>query len=118
MSEAHVLQRTLTCEHTIPDPGDDGIIIIDRQFAVVEIVSAAAEERTMAMPTTAGLICTLIMKTDGGSVDVQFSTAFNATGNVTSQFNDVNDTLLLVSVSTSSAYRWQLLVNSGTTLTS
>lgn len=116
MSEAHCLQRTLTCEHTIPDPGDAENVVVDRQFAVLEIVTATTESRTILNPTTAGIILTITLKTDGGDVAVYFQTAIDASSNTSALFDDAGDTVMVVSVSTSSAYRWQLLVNSGTTL--
>lgn len=95
------------------DPGASGTIAIDRYGEIIEMVSLAAEARTLAAPTRAGILATIRMKTDGGDITLTASAGLNVTGNTVATFADVGDQLLLISVSATTGFRWEILVNTG-----
>ncbi len=97
----------------IDDPGAGKNINIDRQLGIVEMVSATAEARTLLNPTKPGIRCIIRLKTDGGDVTLTAANGLNVAGNTTAVFADVGDQLVLVSVSHTSGYRWEILVNTG-----
>lgn len=113
MSAHNTLQQLLQADHDMPDPGDGKIIAVERQLAILELVSEDAETRTLANPERAGLWFTLRMKTDGGDVVVTAANGLNVAGNTTATFADVGDQLAMVSVSHTTGYRWEILVNTG-----
>jgi hypothetical protein len=97
----------------IVDPGAGKTIHVNKDLQVCELVTAAAEARTLANPTKLGVRFLLRMKTDGGDATVTSSNGFNVAGNTSAVFGDVGDQLDLISVSHTSGYRWEILVNTG-----
>ena len=95
------------------DPGDAGTIEIEGYGAIVELVSTAAETRTLNPPVKAGILATIRMKTDGGDITMTATETLNVAANNTAVFADVGDQLVLLSVSASSGYRWEIVVNTG-----
>ena len=99
--------------HSLPDPGAGKIISALQDLQICELVTVAAEARTLANPTKAGNRLTLRMKTDGGDCVVTASNGFNVAGNTVATFADVGDLLELISVSHTTGFRWEILVNTG-----
>lgn len=98
------------------DPGNAKTILVTEDLQICEMVSTAAETRTLANPTKAGIRFVLRLLTDGGDVVVTASNGLNVTGNTVATFNDASDILSLVSVSHTTGFRWQVLVNTGVSL--
>jgi len=98
---------------TLADPGNAGDIVITKQGQLVELESSAAETRTLKNPLRASMRATIRMKTDGGDITLTASNGLNVTGNNTAVFADVGDLIDLISVSHTSGYRWEILVNTG-----
>jgi len=98
------------------DPGDAGRIVVSEDLKILEMVSTTAETRTLADPTKAGIRFVLRLLTDGGTVTVTAANGLNVTGNTIAAFDDASDILSLVSVSHTTGYRWQVLVNTGVSL--
>lgn len=116
-NNAHRILNTIKeADHVLPDPGVGGRIAPDKDLQVCELVTAAAEARTLANPTKAGNRLTLRMKTDGGDCTVTAANGLNVSGNTQAVFADVGDTLDLISVSHTTGFRWDVLVNSGVSL--
>ena len=95
------------------DPGAGGTITITRYGELIELVSTTTETRILGAPTKAGILATIRMKTDGGDVTLTASEGLNVALNDTAVFADVGDQLLLMSVSATSGFRWEILVNTG-----
>lgn len=98
----------------VPDPGASGKIAFDRYGGICELVTAAAETRTLHAPTAPGIRATLRMKTDGGDATVTVTGGCNVSVNTTAVFADVGDQLDMISVSAAAGgYRWEILTNTG-----
>ena len=97
----------------LSDPGAGGTIYTLEDLQICELVTVAAEARTLANPTKAGNRLTLRMKTDGGDCTVTASNGLNVAGNTQAVFADVGDQLEMISVSHTTGYRWEILVNTG-----
>lgn len=111
---AHRALNTIKdADHVVRDPGASGRIAPEKDLAICEMVTAAAEARTLANPTKAGNRLTLRLKTDGGDCTVTAANGLNVTGNTQAVFADVGDQLELISVSHTTGYRWEILVNTG-----
>lgn len=99
------------------DPGNGEALIVDRDRGIVELVTAAAETRTLEDPTKSGLMLTLTLKTDGGDCVITAATAINAAGNTIMTFADAADTIQLVSIPDgTSGYKWKVQGNDGVAL--
>lgn len=113
-NNAHRILNTLReSDHTIKDPGAGRRISVNKDLGICELVTVAAESRTLDNPTKAGITFTLRMKTDGGDATVTASNGFNVAGNTVATFQDVGDQLHMISVSHTTGYRWEVLVNVG-----
>ena len=108
-----ILNTIKDANHVLPDPGAGKRISTLEDLKICELVTVAAESRTLDNPTKAGNRLTLRMKTDGGDCTVTASNGFNVAGNTTAVFADVGDLLELVSVSHTTGFRWEILVNTG-----
>ncbi len=93
----------------ISDPGDDGAI--PPRSGWCAIVSVAAEDRTLAIPTRLNEELGLFFKTDGGTVTITVATAINVNGNNTITFADANESIVLRSVWTGAAFAWRVAWN-------
>jgi len=111
---AHRILNTIKdADHALADPGAGKIIQTMEDLQVCELVTLAAEARTLANPTKVGNRLTLRLKTDGGDCTVTASNGFNVAGNTQAVFADVGDQLELISVSHTTGFRWEILVNTG-----
>lgn len=109
-----ILNTIRDADHVLADPGAGKTINPNNEdLQICELVTAAAEARTLANPTKAGLHFTLRMKTDGGDCTVTASNGFNVAGNTVATFADVGDQLYMISVSHTTGFRWEVLVNTG-----
>lgn len=100
---------------TIADPGNAGAIAVTSSGSV-DIVTAAAETRTLAAPSFRGQLLSISMKTDGGDCVITCSTTVNQTGNNTITLNDAGDQVLLVAKRNGANLRWSVVANDGATL--
>lgn len=123
MSSHNKLYEIFNADHTLPDPGDAATIRVDRDLAVLHLVSGSdAETRTLADPKRAGNRLTLFMVTDGGGdITITASSPINQAGDTSLVFADVHDMVDLVSVKdvvksgdTAAAYRWAIAGEAGT----
>lgn len=114
---AHRIHHDLySAPKLLADPGNAGTIRPAADLLICEMVSTTAETRTLASPTKAGIRFVLRLLTDGGNVTVTAADGLNVSLNTVATFADESDLLSLISVSTSSGYRWQIEANLGVTL--
>ena len=100
---------------SITDPGNAGAIPVT-DSGECEIVTAAAETRTLAAPTYAGQLLLISMKTDGGDCVIACATTVNQTGNNRITLNDAGDAVLLVAKVNGTNKRWSVVSNDGAAL--
>jgi len=100
----------------IDDPGDAGAIPVARSGSV-QIVTAGAETRTLAIPTYAGQTLAIGFKTDGGDCVITADVAVNQTGNNTLTLADAGDAIELVAIEKAAALVWRVRSNDGVGLT-
>lgn len=99
----------------IADPGNAGAIPVTAS-GHVDIVTAAAETRTLAAPSFAGQELLISMKTDGGDCVITCATTVNQTGNNTITLNDAGDAVLLAGKVNGANKRWSVVSNDGAVL--
>lgn len=96
------------------DPGDTGTINMDRWGGVVPVVTAAAETRTLAQPTKAGLQCTVVLDVDVGDLTLTVTGGYNAAAQEDIVFDDAGDWATFASYKSGSSYLWGLVAQQGT----
>jgi predicted RecA/RadA family phage recombinase len=99
----------------IADPGASGAIPVT-DSGHVDIVTAAAETRTLAAPSSVGQLLLISMKTDGGDCVITCATTVNQTGNNTITLNDAGDAVLFVGKANGTNKRWSVVSNDGAAL--
>lgn len=87
-----------------------------RYSGSVNVTTAGAETRTLAIPSYVGQMLSLFFQTDGGDCVVTAATAINAAGNTIITLNDANDSITLRAVHTGAALAWRVISNDGATL--
>jgi hypothetical protein len=106
-----------TADCKILDPGTGNKITVIESGCVCPIVTAGAETNTITAPTKEGIVTVLTMITDGGDRVVTAPAALNVTGNTIMTFNDVRDTIVLISVPVAGGtFRWHIICNDGVSL--
>ena len=99
----------------IADPGSAGAIPVTAS-GHVDLVTAAAETRTLAAPSNVGQLLLISLKTDGGNCVITCATTVNQTGNNTITLDDAGDAILLVAKASGTNKRWSVVSNDGCTL--
>jgi hypothetical protein len=101
-------------DNVIADPGDGEAIPV-HSTGYCPLVSAAAETRTVAVPTFAGQLLLLEQKTDAGAITVTFSQAFNEDSDTTAVFDDAGDYGLFIGLYVGANLRWRMIAQGGLT---
>lgn len=98
---------------SMADPGNGGSIRVTEDLQICEMVSVAAETRTLKAPTKSGIRFVLRLMTDGGDVVVTAENGFNVTGETVATFAEASDLLQLMSVEYTAGppktYRWEVM---------
>jgi hypothetical protein len=124
MSGHNQLHQEMGSDHAaLADPGADKKIKPGVDRAVVELVTAAAEDRSLMPPEFVGQELTLVFKTDGGDCTV---TGRESDGSTTEQVNQATNTVMTFSdpgeivvlrgVLVGSTYQWRIIANDGVAL--
>jgi hypothetical protein len=98
----------------IADPGSAGTIYVHESLSTVNLVSAAAETRTLALPTRQGVDVSLHMRTDGGDITLTVASAYNEAGDTIFVFSEVGQFATFRSYMTSAGvFFWRLISHFG-----
>lgn len=117
MSVHNILNKLADAAFVIVDPGDAGTIAIRQWGSVCNIVTAAAETRTLAQPTRSGILAMLNLDTDGGDCVITVTGGFNQTADTSVTLADAGDWILVLSVKVGSSYYWRIIQQEGTNAT-
>ncbi len=98
----------------LPDPGSGGTITVDSWGQICSVVTAEPEARTLARPTSEGLLAAVVLDADGGNLTLTVTGGYNQDGDEPITFGDAGDLVLFYSVKVGAVYRWQAIANSGT----
>lgn len=109
--DAHQVTSALfKSQLTMPDPGNAGSIYVSKSPVICNLVSAAAETRTLARPTREGAILSLHFLTDGGDITLTVTGAYNMDAATTITFTDVGQNIVLQSHMTSAGvFFWRVI---------
>jgi len=116
MSAHRALYDLKAADYTMTDPGAGGTITINRQLAVVPVVTAAAEARTLAQPTKAGLICAIVLETRVGDATLTVTGGYNQAADTDIVFDTAGDWVKFHSVKVGASYYWRVLSSEGVSL--
>lgn len=98
----------------IKDPGASGTIRVKNTPASCHLVSAAAEARTLAAPTSEGDELTLGMKTDGGDITLTVTGGFNEDGDTTFTFSDPGQFAVFKAILIGTTLTWRKIADYST----
>lgn len=103
--------RQLASNPTMADPGASGTLTVTQSPVTCLLASAGAETRTLARPTKAGVIVTLLMQTDGGDITLTVTGNYNENGDSTFTFSDPGQFVQFISgyESSGGTYYWRML---------
>lgn len=117
MSSPHRLRHDLyQAPAIIKDPGSAGTITIDKDGGVCPVVTAAAEARTLRRPTKAGIVGTVVLKTDGGDLTLTVTGGYNSAGDTTLTFGDAGDWVQFESIEYGGSYYYRIVASEGVVL--
>ena len=97
------------------DPGSGGTITVDMWGQVFPIVTAAAESRTLAQPSKAGVLAGIFLDTDGGDLTLTVTGGYNEDADTSITFDTASNYIVLWSIKVGSSYYWRVIAQEGTT---
>ncbi len=114
MSANTVNHKLYLAEAITPDPGDAKSISVQLSLSICNLVSAAAETRTLPRPEKQGVILHLHHYTDGGDITLTVTGGFDEAGTTTFTFSDPGQFLTLVSFFDGTNYYWRSVADYNT----
>lgn len=113
MSSHRVLHDIFEAPFAETDPGASGTLTSTRWFGCWPIVTAAAEARTLAQPTKAGMVTIVALKTDGGNLTLTVTGGYNPDADTDLTFGDAGDYAVFVSVDVGGSFYWRSISGVG-----
>lgn len=107
MNASNSVKQMMASDNQYPDPGASGTINHDRYFQVVQLVSLAAETRTLARPKKLGAIMMLNFKTNGGNITLTVTGGYNLTADTVYVFTTAGQALFLQAQYDGTNYFWR-----------
>jgi hypothetical protein len=98
----------------LDDPGASGTITFDMWGQQCLVVTATAEARTLARPTRAGILASVVLDTDAGDLTLTVTGGYNEAGDTSITFADAGDMVAFLSVKTGTTYQWTVVTQEGT----
>ena len=80
------------------------------------IETEGVETRTLARPDKAGILCSVVLETDGGDLTLTVTGGFNAAGQTAIVFAAAGDMVVFLSVKTGTTYQWTAISSNGTNI--
>lgn len=98
------------------DPGSAGTIAPEKWGQQFLITTAGAEARTLARPSKAGILTSIVLDTDGGDLTLTVTGGYNAAGDTSIVFGEAGDMVVFLSVKTGTTYQWTAIAQEGTNI--
>lgn len=96
------------------DPGDGETIYVREDLKVTEVVTTAAQTRTLAAPLKSGVRHTVVLKTDGGDLTLTVTGGYNGDGDTVIVFDNAGEMVIFESIDVNGTLRWQAIFHEGT----
>jgi hypothetical protein len=116
MSSHRALHDLFRAPFLMADPGTGNTITVDRDCAVIPLVSAAGT-RTLAQPTKAGLRCMITVDTYTSACTLTVTGGYNQAATTDIIFSTAADWVRFVSIKVGASYYWRILAEEGTDAT-
>lgn len=117
MSAHRALFDLFRAPFLMTDPGSGGTITVNRDCAVIPVITAGAEARTLAQPTKAGLRCMVVIDTYVGACTLTVTGGYNQAGSTSITMGTAGDWVRFVSVKVGASYYWRVVAQEGTNAT-
>lgn len=97
------------------DPGNGGTISPTMWGQQFLLKTTSVQTRTLARPSSAGILVSVVLETDGGDCLMTVTGGYNAAGDTSILFQNAGDMVVFISVKVGTNYEWLLVGNQGTT---
>jgi len=114
MSGHNVLHNLYKAPFVVAHSTASGTLNVDRYGVVFAVTTATAEARTLAQPTKAGLLCTVVLDTTAGNLTLTVTGGYNADGDTSITFADAGDFVTFLSIKVGTSYYWRAIAQEGT----
>ena len=114
MSAHRVLHDMLRAPFRIASTTNAETLHVSRWGGVFEVTTAAAETRTLPVPTKPGMECMVVLDADGGDLTLTVTSGYNQAGDTAIVFGTAGDWAIFKSVEIGTNYRWRLVAQEGT----
>ncbi len=108
------LHRMYEAPYLSLDPGDTKTIYPRKQFATTPVVTTGVEARTLEQPHKTGMIHTVVLDTDGGTLTLTVTGGYNGDADTSITFADAGDFVTFISIRVGSSFYWRVLGQEGT----
>lgn len=109
MGSHNELHRQYQAPFLSRDPGSGKTLVCAKDRAVFPIDTTPGGARTLAQPTKAGLICTVVLDVDGGDLTLAVTGGYNADAATTITFADAGDFVTFLSIKAGTSFYWRIL---------
>ncbi len=108
----HMFQSPLS---QAPHKATTGTLVIDRYGCVIPVdTTAGAAALTLARPTKAGIIGTVVLAVDGGDLTLTVTGGYNADADTSITYADAGDFVTYHSIDVGGTLYWRVLAQEGT----
>lgn len=111
MSSHRILSDLFKAPFRMAYPGNGGTVTVDRDRAVVPVVTTTSETLTLARPNRLGVTCTIELDTDGGDLTLTVTGGYNDAGTETLVLGTAGHFVTFFSVKVGSAFYWRVLAS-------
>ena len=101
----------------LSDPGASGSIIFDMYGQTCLVTTATTETRTLAVPNRPGILASIVLDTDGGTMTLTVTGGYNNDDDTAIVFDDAGDMIALMSIKEGTSYFWRVISQEGTDAT-
>lgn len=115
MGSHNLKYELLEANTVVSDPGNGGTIGITAWNQVCLVVTASAETRTLAQPHKAGLLATVVLATDGGTLTLTVTGGVDESNDTSVTLDDAGDFVTFFSIGKGGSYYWRPLQAFGVT---
>jgi len=119
MGVHNILYDLYQADYEVTQPVAAGTLYVDdKQLAICNVdTTAGALAFTLAQAPKPGLICAIILDTDGGDLTLTVTGGYNFDGDTSITFDDAGDYVVFMSMTIAGTAVWRAIRQEGTTAT-
>ena len=99
----------------MPHKATTGTLVMDRMGCVIPVdTTAGAAALTLARPTKAGILGSIVLAVDNGDLTLTVTGGYNADADTSITFADAQDFIVVYSIESGGSYYWRVIAHEGT----